>query len=87
MKLAKVSMAAFKALPAERRKFWRDAAREAAATEGGESEADGDDDADDEYGNGRRKGLAPSYARGAPMWRASALRRTKSPAGAPCGRP
>jgi hypothetical protein len=57
MKLAKVSMAAFKALPAERRKFWRDAAREAAATEGGESEADGDDNAgDDDEGDNELDG-------------------------------
>jgi hypothetical protein len=48
MKLARLSRKDFDSLTAACRKFWRDAAREAATTEGGESEADGDDDAGDD---------------------------------------
>jgi hypothetical protein len=49
MKLAELSAKAFEALPVEQRNFWRDAAREAAATTGDDEES-GDEDESDEEG-------------------------------------
>jgi len=47
MALATLSYTAFAALPAERRKFWRDAAREAAAADYDDEES-GEDDSSEE---------------------------------------